>query len=266
LSHPLDKGKSRFRTLVDGVLEAKPRLPLVHSTDTYFLEDILEDEEIRPQPCGVFEGQQLTYFFHARPSFRPNSNAEPTGLSHYFPVCLIFRPGWTTKIRRIFPFDSGAFQNGFYGAYLHRRMKLGDFGLEPDMSTPGKLISQFFGSVPSYLIGKSALGAKLDPAQFEALSYSALVNSKESNAVDSRGSSIELQTEEVVPIKDAIAAAVVPSTFAVGNTGQALKSRGIDVLPYRVFERMKPGEYMSDLTSLCIDYYVRIKLINESDL
>jgi hypothetical protein len=184
--HDLDKGKSRFRAFVKNAPEAKPRLPLVHSTDTYLFEDALQDGEIRPQTCNVFTGEALTYFFYGRPSFRPNADANPSGLVHYFPVCLLFDPNQVTSLKRVFPFDSGAFHHGFYGAYLHKKMKLGDFGLEPDLATPGKLISLFFGSVPSYLTGRSVSGLKFDPSEFEAASYAALVGSRESNAIDNR--------------------------------------------------------------------------------
>jgi hypothetical protein len=265
MAHALDNGKRRFRALVNSATEAKPQLPLVHTTDSYVFEDALADGEIRPQPCDTFTGEALTYFFYGRPSFRPNATANPTSLVHYFPVCLLFDPDRITSLKRVFPFDSGAFQSGLYGAYLHKKMKLGDFGLEPDMATPGRLVSLFFGSPQSYLTGRG-LDARFDPAQFEAASYSALVNAKDGNAIDSRGSGIEIQTEDALRINGSVIAAIIPSTFADGLTGRQIKSLGIEVIGYRTYERTRPGEYTSQLSDLCLNYYVRRKLIKESDL
>src|SRR5262249_40288208 len=152
--HRLDSGKTRLRTLVKDTVDTLPRLPLIHNTDSYTLEDVLADSKVSPHGCTVFTGEALVYLFYGRPAFRPNLDAEPTALKHYFPVFLIFKPTWATKIRRVFPFDSGAFQNEFYRNYVHRKMRLGDFALEPDMTSPGKIVFQFFGSNPAYLLGK----------------------------------------------------------------------------------------------------------------
>ena len=265
MPHIHDVGKQRLRTLVDGAAEAGPRLPLVHSTDSYVLEDVLTAKQLEPQPCNVF-GENLTYLFYGRPAFRPNNDAAPTSLSHYFPVCLILRPGWAIAIKRIYPFDSGAFIQGFYENYLHKAMRLADFGLEPDSATPGKLIGGFFGSVPAYLTGKPGAAPTLDPSEFEAFSYHALISAQESNAIDSRGSGVEIQTGAPLPIAESVAAVVLPSTFADGATGQALNALGVDLLPYRVVSRSRPSEYMSMITDICFNYYIRMGLISEADL
>lgn len=266
MPHSLDIGKKRFRTLVGAASEASPQLPLVHSTDSYVLGEVLDTSAIAPQACQIFTGEALTYLFYGRPAFRPNSDAEPSSLKHYFPVCLIIHPTWAVTIKRIFPFDSGGFIGKFYDRFLHEKMKLGDFGLESDPSTPGRVISQFFGSVPQYLLGKPKPPESLDPSEFEAQSYLALIHTKDANAIDSRGSGIEVQTEDSLPLEKSVAAVILPSTFADGKIGAKLKSLGIDLLPYKIFERTRPSEHMSEITSICFNYYVRIGLISEQDL
>lgn len=258
--------KSRFRAFVNASGETLPRLPLVHSTDSYIFEDVLDNGVIAPQSCNVFKGEALTYFFYGRPSFRPNLGAEPTSLKHYFPVCLLFKPDWSASIKRVFPFDSGAFHNGFYKSYLHEKMKLGDFGLEADVSSPAKVVSCFFGSNPAYLTGSPKVAPTIDPSEFEAESYLALIHAKDSNALDSRSSSIELQTSEAISLTNAIAAVIIPSTFSDGQTGKKLKNLGIDVLPYKTFEKFRPSEFTGKITELCFDYYVRLGLINEKEI
>lgn len=261
MTHKLDNGKPRFRNFVDKVASSTPRLPLVHSTDSFTLEDVLTDGELTPQSCPVFEGETLTYLFYGRPAFRPNADAEPTGLGHYLPICLIFKSDAVTDVKRVFPFDSGGFQSGIYGAFLHKKMRLGDFGLTADLSTPGRIITHFFGTVDGYLRGKAVAAADYDPAEFEAQSYHALISAKGANIGDDRGAAIEVQTTDNLSVATAVEAVVLPSTFVDGETGRKLNALGIETLPYHVIDRMRPGEYISQIPSLCRDYYVRTGLI-----
>jgi hypothetical protein len=265
LVHRLDAGKARFRKFIADGPGTQPQLPMVHSTDTYALEDVLDDGSIGPQDCNVFNGEQLTYLFYGRPAFRPNGNAEPSALGHYSPVCLIFKPEWAPAIKRIFPFDSGAFQDRLYDAFLHKKMKLGDFGLEPDIATPGRIVQRFFGSVGAYLVARGSNPA-IDPSEFEAQSYSALIHSRAGNSIDSRGSGIEVQTAESIPLSDALDAVILPMTFSKGTTGKALRRLKIDTLPYRTYDNYRPSEYMSTITDICFTHYIRKKLIRQDDL
>ncbi|GGE60577.1 hypothetical protein GCM10011317_17990 [Niveispirillum cyanobacteriorum] len=166
------------------------------------------------------------------------------------------------EIKRIFPFDSGAFSIQLYNAYMHKKMQLTDFSLEPDPSTPGRLISLFFGSVESYLAANPSINRIFDPSEFEALSYQALVNAKEGNSIDSRGSGIEVQTEQEIPLKDNVEAVIIPSAFVDGKTGDLLKKMGIHPIPYSIFDRSRPSEYFSKLTELCLSYYLSRGLVS----
>jgi hypothetical protein len=58
----------------------------------------------------------------------------------------------------------------------------------------------------------------------------------------------------------------MPATFADGSTGAKLAALKIDVLPYPVYGRMRPSEFMSTISTLCFDYYVRTGLIDARDL
>ena len=169
-------------------------------------------------------------------------------------------------MRRIFPFDSGAFQNEYYARFLHKHMKLGDFALEPDLSSPARLVELFFGSVPAYLLGRPVAEPTLDPSDFEAQSYAALINAKEGNDIDSRGSGIELQTADALNISDAVDAVILPSSFAAGATGAKLAALGIERIPYRTYDRMRPSEYTTAIHDLCLAYYVKRRILLERDI
>ncbi|MFA1676271.1 hypothetical protein ACDY97_26895 [Rhizobium mongolense] len=261
--HSHDKGKARLRKLVARSEPARPKLPLVHSTDAYTLADALEDGSLEPRACDVFIGEALIYTFYGRPSFRPNMSEPATSLDHYLPVCLIFKSSFAQDIKRVFPFDTGAFANDYYRTFMHKRMALGDFALEADLDTPGRAITTFFGSARNYLHAVPDTKMQFDPAQFEARSYAALIDAKDSNAMDSRGSGIEVQIADPISIGKWVEAAVVPSTFVQSETGDALRQLNIEILPYNVYSRMKPNEYTSTVTDACLTYYAQKGMLQE---
>lgn len=261
MTHRLDGGSDRFRRLVRHAEPMEPRLPLVHTTDAFQFLDIVRGGSILPQDCPVFDGESLTYFFYGRPAFRPNAHEDATGLEHYFPVCLIFKPETAVAIRRIFPFDSGAFQGQHYAAYMHRNMKLGDFALDTDPSMPARLVSRFYGSNEAYIFSKDPIDAGIPADNLEGRSYLGLANAKGGNALDSRGSGVEIQGEAALVLETAVEAVILPASFVTTDTGRRLKAQGIELLPYSTMGRMRPSEHMGSITEICANYYARRKLI-----
>lgn len=254
--------RDRFRKLIAAQKEAKPRLPLVHTTDGYTLINVLDDERLVPSVCDVFIGEPLLYFFYGRPSYRVNTEEAATSLDFYLPVCLIFNAASVTPIKRIFPFDSGGFGKKLYRDALHDKMKLDDFGLEPDPSTPGKVVSLFFGSSDSYLAAKANQAAQFDPGEPEAVAYQALISQRLGSNVDNRSAGIEIQYEGNIELGRNIEAIVLPSTLldsdSIKNKLLALK---ITPLPYNQIDRQKPSEYVTKIFDLCFEYYKRKGLV-----
>jgi hypothetical protein len=146
----------------------------------------MDDGYLEPRPCDVFVGEPLLYFFYGRPSYRANSDEPPTSLEHYLPVCLLFKNAAVRPIKRVFPFDSGGFKKEFYASAFHKDMRLDDFGLDPDPSTPGRVVSLFFESTDAYLRARAISSIKVDPTELEAASYHALISQRLSNAMDNR--------------------------------------------------------------------------------
>lgn len=249
------KGK-RFQKIINTRIAKSLDISLVHSTDAYRLRDMVDDGEVIPQTCDVFPDEKLTYLFYGRPAYRVNANEKPAGLQHFLPICLIFKPEWTPLIKRVFPFDSGAFENGMYEAFLHKGMKLDDFELEPDLRSAGKLISLFFQSPGAYMSARAKPSLDLDPEEFEAHSYMALLNAKGSNSVDCRSSSIEIQVSDPIDLHSSLEAVILPSSFSNGNIGSKIRALGVLTLPYNTYDHSKPIEYMSSIMDICLRYYV----------
>jgi hypothetical protein len=166
----------------------------------------------------------------------------------------------------MFPFDSGAFQNDFYKSYLHKRMRLGDFLLEPHAATPGRVVGRFFVDNTSYVMGRPGATTAIDRGQFEALSYAAIVAPGGENDLDSRGAVIEVQTDQEIELKGNVDAAIVPSSLARSEIGARLRDAGITVIPYRVGVRPQPGDFSVKIDDLVLDYLCRAKLVDERRL
>jgi hypothetical protein len=265
--HPLDQGRDRLRSLVGSTDPAGPRLPLVHSTDVFAIGNILEDGgKIMPQSCPVFEPERLTYLFYGRAAYRPNLAEEPTNLDHFLPVCLIFKISASIVIKRIFPFDSGAFSRDFYKAYLHKNMRLGDFLLEADEETPGRVVRRFFTDNTNYIVGQKAVSKAIDPGQFEAKSYEMLIGSQGANSLDSRGGGVEIQTDQPIDLLKDIEAVILPSSQARSEIGKRLADSGIDVIPYRLLGRLRPNEFTGEIYDKCVDYLCRKNLVDADRL
>src|SRR5258706_981135 len=90
-------------------------LPLVHTTESYYLKKILKTGYIEARPCNVFTGEKLAYFFVGRAAYKRELSQE----AEYWelPSCIV-RSFTTHGVKRIFPFDSGAFKAKRYSASI----------------------------------------------------------------------------------------------------------------------------------------------------
>lgn len=254
--------RQRLRKLINSQRSAKPLLPFVHTTDVYRFANVLDDGRLEPRECPVFDKEPLLYFFYGRPSYRANSNEAPTALDHYLPVCLLFNGSAISPIKRVFPFDSGGFHDQLYADAFHKDMQLGDFGLEPNIDTPGRVISLFFETPDAYLRARAVSAAALDSSELEAKSYLALISQRLSNTMDNRVSGIEIQFEGPINIMGAVTAAVLPDTLFSSPTIQsALMAANIEPLTYQQIDRQRPSEYVTKIFDLCFEYYRRTGLI-----
>jgi hypothetical protein len=100
-------------------------LPLIHTTPSYHLKKFVASNRIIATECDVFKPDKLAYFFVGRPAYKyrnDNSEAEYWEL----PCCFVFEFAAVGNVGRIFPFDSGAFNNKRYPSYINQ-MELSNF-------------------------------------------------------------------------------------------------------------------------------------------
>jgi hypothetical protein len=245
---------SRFGEFVAKVEAVPFGLPLTHSTDAYHLRAIIDRWQLEPEHCPVFTPERLLYFFYGRPAYRQRE-VQPSGLMSVAPVALVLRPPTSFQVRRVLPFDSGAFGAGLYEGVLHKNMQLADFMLEPDMNSAEKLIALFYGDSAAYLTAAPKTDVVVPPFEFEAESYYQLISDKTRNSYDDRACAIEIQSSQPLPLADNLEAIALPASFLDDVVFAAkLEASGVKPLPYSYVSRMRPSEQLGRIYSLVEQY------------
>lgn len=253
---PTSRGRvarADFARLVSEAPAAKSSLPLTHMTDAYHLRDVVEAGVLRPTQCRVFS-EPLLYLFYGRPAYRVASKTANNGLDAYWPICFVLRPD-AVRAKRIYPFDSGAFQEGLFSAFFHSSMAKEDFELEVDPSTPGRLVRLFWPDERGYFDNRPGPSPRLGAMDFEGKAYSALIRDASAAAYDERHSAIELQTDAELSLRDDVLAVVLPVDFATSALQNALSGMGVLVLPFDTVARHHSANMVGQIYDICRDLY-----------
>jgi hypothetical protein len=221
------------------ITEANP-LPLVHTTEAYFLKKIVATNKITVQPCNVFAGERLSYFFVGRPAYKKELNAE----AEYWqlPVCFVFE-FFVDGVRRIFPFDSGAFKS--FPDYIGM-MDIKEFEVGSDSRAPHKIIGTFFTSSQNYyrlnprdqLQFESTFGVELLDEEIKALHK--LIQAK-GKKFDDRRFAIEMSFDHDVSLLDKKPLAIIiPEVYLTDESFfLSLLDIGAEIITYPIYPLRK---------------------------
>lgn len=127
---------------------AADNLPLLHTTRSQHIKKIRGSDQIIASPCDVFISDNLNYFFVGRPAYKYTSSVSQAPYWE-LPACFIFSYDSIVDVKRIFPFDSGAFHNKRYPSYIGN-MPLEDFEASAAPDAPSRIIGAYFGDARSY--------------------------------------------------------------------------------------------------------------------
>ncbi|MFM5570895.1 hypothetical protein ACET8Q_09720 [Aeromonas veronii] len=225
-------------------------MPLVHVCDCHRFRSILLSDAIIPTECPVFH-EKLAYFFYGRPSYRIKSNGFSSNTPSLFPVCFILNSAYINDIKRIFPFDTGAFAAGLYTKFVHSTATLNDYIFEPTYDFIRRYVEMFYSSNRNYFNGQATIEKKHIPAMaFELHSLHQMITSTSQEEVDDRCYTVEIQTFHNVDISTgAVMAMVLPVTIMDDPiVSSYLYENDIEPITYET-SRCAP----SDLTPLIID-------------
>jgi hypothetical protein len=235
-------------------------LPLVHTAPAYFIQKILQSKEIRPRPCDVFLGEQLAYFFVGRPAYKSVGH----DITHWeMPSCVI-ADFQTVHPKRMYPFDSGAFERGLvpkYATMIDRE----DYALEPQPDVVERYIGTFFGSARAYYMGeaidkKSFLqrhGILPTEASLHAL-ISLLNGERIGKELDERRSSIEVQIDQAIQLESgAIKAVILPEIYLQDKKFiREIEALGAQVITYPRYP-LNTDHFYFAMYERCAAFYER---------
>ena len=230
------RAADRLRKFLAAHAAAPGALPLTHITRAYSFDEMLEGEALEPSHCDVFK-EPLIYLFYGRPAYRAKlgNNAR---LEFEWPVVFIFHPDKISSIKRLFPFDTGAFSIGLYESFFDRKARLDDFSLEPSLEAARTVVSAFYVDQKEYFLGSTRKNIDLPIRQFEAQGLFELARlpgdqsqATKSGGRDERSSAIEIQVSEPIAFKDALLAIVLPEAYLDDAEVKAALSRwGVQIV------------------------------------
>ena len=238
-----------FTSFIINFEQSLPFLPLLHTTDAFHFKEILKRELLEPEKCDVFD-EKLLYFFYGYPAYRVNSGT----ISRFhgkLPIVIILYPDAVKYAKRVFPFDSGAYNNGLFPEYMYDNFTIKSFMAEPYPEFPGcipipdipsRIVSAFFqNNINYYYANKLRIfsGSELLNCH-EAECHYELNNTKSESESDERRGIIEIQTVESVTLsKDSVWAVVLPESSLDNKilTKTVVEIWQAKPIPYRSYKR-----------------------------
>ena len=204
-----------FNFLQRNQIEQGRALPLVHSTEAYYIKKFMKTGRIAATRCTFFTKEDLSYFFVGRPAYKRLVDTE----AEYWelPICFIidFK---AVQVKRIFPFDSGAFKSALYPSYISM-MDLNEFEVGQDPHSVQKIVGTFFASNSKYFSlkprEKESFEAKfeVDVLNEEIKALHRLIGER-NGKIDDRRFSIEIQsTKDTFLTPENVLAVVLPETY-----------------------------------------------------
>ena len=195
----------------------RPLPPLVHSTPSRNIFDILSGSHLKPLMCNVYR-EKLCYLFVGRPAYKWTTQGDASRWQ--LPLVFVLKPTSCPMLKRIYPFDTGAFAAGRLPDYM-AGFDMETFNLGTDLDAAAGLIEAFFGSAERYgrasAIDGSDLRTKhaLGPEHQEIEALARLYSERSNIGVDDRARTIELQTgEDVTLTSDNVLGVVLPKQYA----------------------------------------------------
>lgn len=206
--------RSSFESFIDTVMPPHPcTLPLVHVTQSICALEILRAGAIQATECKEFN-ELLAYFFYGAARYRSKSR-DPGAVHAWWPIAFAIKLDDTKlNIKRIFPFDSGAFKGGLYSEFFHPAMLIEDFAISASALMASKCVQKIYGNNKNYLAERTLEDLKYPPTDFHIDSYLKLIRSAKPDKLDNRRSAIELQIGTEVRLSDhQVVAVVVPELY-----------------------------------------------------
>lgn len=216
-----------------------------HTTDAFRLRDVIRAGEMLPRRCDVFD-QDLLYAFYGRPAFRRSEDQQMRHTARS-PVVVVLSPKLADLGCRMFPFDTGAFEERYH-SWVHRGMELQDFEIECSCEAAQRHVSAFFLTNEQYVRLQPSDPTIPYVGDFEVESIVHLLADPSALNADDRRLAVELQLERSVPFESPwIVALIVPNVLTQAPWLETFSARnpGVEVLTYEAAQLRTAGHYQA---------------------
>jgi hypothetical protein len=229
-------------TRIEKVTTQGPRMPFIHGTDSYALR--ATSGLLEASKCPVF-GEELLYFFYGRPGYRVAAKVGSRSDMSRCPVCFVFKPDIAIPAKRVYPFDTGAFDDGMFNGFRHPGMGLESFLLGSSLDLPQKVVEYFFGSNRSYYFGALKSDLTFDFDEMEIQAYYDLIRLTGETEYDDRRYTIEVQLENSLQVEGNVIAVVLPNAAlqSANISGTILSKWRALPITYNTYQGTRPAEY-----------------------
>ena len=113
---------SRFSTQVPLSNQAFTLLPVFHTCDGFDARTFVEQDQINvEEDCEIFK-EKIAYLFYGRPAFKYKTEDDASANLALYPVAFVLNLDKIGKLKRIFPFDTGAMHYKRYKSFIHKKM------------------------------------------------------------------------------------------------------------------------------------------------
>lgn len=197
--------------------EGRELPPFVHTTPSARIVEILRDSKLLVTECNVF-CERLCYLFVGRPAYKWKSDGEASVWQ--LPFVVLVNNIDTLSLKRIYPFDTGAFSSRRLPDYI-TLFNRENYNVGKNVLDAERIIKTFFTNTKNYMNGKAKseddmretynLGVKHQ----EISALARLYNDKSNSSFDDRSKVIELQISEDLNIsKENVIGLVLPKQYA----------------------------------------------------
>lgn len=209
----------------------------MHCTKSEHFFSMVASGSLEPTECKWFK-EHLNYLFYGRPAYRPYQDAENTSLEAFRPVAIIFEPDYNLTLKRVFPFDTGAFFEHRYEKFISNHTRIENFQADPDTDSASRLVSMFFRSNKDYYFSRSTSPSNVAPTNLVVSSLSGMFQSRGLSEVDDRRSTIEVQVADCIALnKRSVMAVCMPGVYCEDDKLYEMitKDWDADIVDYDIY-------------------------------
>lgn len=245
-----------FREFVSSQTPQRAILPLAHTTTGLGFQKILNSGQLMTKLCPVMKAERV-FLFLGIPAYKYGDPRSQDKRLTSAPVCFLLDRNAVGSDIDTFPFDTGCLSFAKKEYNLGNEIDPATYAIKADGSGPERIITALYGDTAKYLedspFDKNA--PKPNSIDFETSLLSELFGSSESNAVDERISTIEVQSPQALHIsRDNVLAIVAPDIVAETPEMEAIcADLDADVVRYR-WRRASNYQRATQITDAVLDY------------